>query len=95
MTIVNWMIAIITGFIGCLCVCTNWFGFAGWLLYKKRYSQIMFVGGILICICLCNTQLDHFWYFGLLVDPGVWIGVYSLPALFKEIRNYLLQKRSH
>ena len=87
MTIINWMIAIITGFIGCLCVCANWFGIIRWFICQKSYSQIMFVGGILLCICLWNTLWNRFWYFGLLIDPGVWIGIYSLPALFKGIKK--------
>lgn len=87
MTIVNWIIATITGLIGILCVCANWFGLIRWLICKKNYSQIMFIGGILLCVSLYNTPLNHHCYFGLLVDPGVWIGIYSLPSLFKGIRK--------
>ncbi len=85
MTAANWAIAIITGLIGCWCIIANWAGIIRWVVAKINYSQIMFVGGILLCICLYNTPLNEYRYIGLLIDPGVWIGFYSLPALIKEL----------
>ena len=84
MTLVNWLVAIPAGLFGSLFVLANWGGLIRWYVKKIPYSQIMFVGGILLSVCLCQTPFRH-WYIGLLIDPGVWIGLLSLPALIKQI----------
>lgn len=81
----NWIIAIVAGLAGLFCAAANWFGLIRRIAKKINYSQIMFIGGILLCVCIYNTPLCKLWYIGLLVDPGVWIGLYSLPSLLKQM----------
>lgn len=85
MTLVNWTIAIVSGVIGGFFSVANWFGLIRYIATGINYSQFMFVGGILLCICLYNTPLSEYWYIALLIDPGVWIGIYSLPSLIKQL----------
>lgn len=84
MTLVNWILAIPTGLLGGLCILANWGGLIRWCVKRINYSQIMFVGGILLSVCLYQTPIRH-WYIGFLIDPGVWIGAASLPFLIKQM----------
>ena len=84
---INYAIAIITGLISIMCIIPNWLGLINWIINKKNYSQIMFIGGMLLCICISNTPLKNFWWLGLILDPGIWIGIYSLPSLIKQNKN--------
>lgn len=87
MSAINYVIAIITGLVSIMCIIPNWIGLINWIINKKNYSQIMFIGGILLCICIANTPIKNFWWLGLILDPGVLIGIYGLPSLIKQIKN--------
>lgn len=85
MTILNWIIAIVTGICGLWIAVGNWYILIRWYRTKQTASTVPLIGGILLAICIYNTPLEFFWWVGLLVDYGFWTGIFSLPYLIKQM----------
>lgn len=77
MSLTNWIIAVLTGLMGGWIVFANWGGLIRWIVTKKSYSSVPFIGGILLAICLYNTPISRFWYIGLLVDTNYTLLIFA------------------
>lgn len=85
MTIHNWVVILIAAVFGLPCLVSNWGGVFRYFIKKKPNSNIPFIGGISLAICISQTPLRAWWWCGLLLDVGFISGVLGLAHLLLNV----------